>query len=107
MTSRSLSLVKAATVSLCLVAVSLSATDRAAAQELCGEPLLPYCVNELDQLDSTLQIDRCQEDVRAGLEELKDYLECTKQKVEGLRKQLNDALAEMKKRRAKFEDNSD
>lgn len=92
-----LSFAAAVALSIHLAVFGLFFPERAVSQDFCGEPVMPYCVNQFDELDSILQIDRCRKDLEAELKEVAEYMECAKKRGQELRGQLSRALEQLKK----------
>lgn len=78
-------------MALCLVVAGLSLPGVASAQEYCSEPIAPYCVEDNSSLETTLQANRCEEDLNEYEEELAEYEQCVAGQMKRLREQLKNA----------------
>lgn len=76
-------------ISLALTGLSLPGV--ASAQEFCSEPIAPYCVEDNSGLETTLQANRCEEDLNEYEEELAEYEQCVAGQMKRLREQLKNA----------------
>lgn len=81
---------------LCLILAGLLAAGTVSAQEYCSEPVAPYCVDEDSDLDTTLQINRCDEDLKDYEEQLSEYEQCISNQLKSLREELENARKALK-----------
>lgn len=82
---------------LCLALAGLSLPGAASAQEFCSEPIAPYCVSDDSNLQTTLQANRCEEDLNDYEEELAEYEQCVANQMKRLREELNSARKSLEK----------
>ena len=68
---------------------------------------MPYCVNQVGQFDSIVQIERCEGDLKSGVKELNDYSECIRKSIEDRHKELAQALEELDRLRKNLEQKSE
>lgn len=76
---------------LCLSLTVLSLPGVVSAQEFCSEPIAPYCVADDSSLQTTLQANRCEEDLNDYEEELAEYEQCVANQMKRLREELKNA----------------
>jgi hypothetical protein len=87
---------------LSLMLAGLSVPGTASAQEFCSEPVVPYCVDREGEFDTTLQLNRCEDDLRAYRAQLDEYEQCISDKIIGMREQLEAAEKSVEEAREEF-----
>lgn len=88
---------------LCLALTGLSLPGVVSAQKFCSEPIAPYCVADDSSLETTLQANRCEEDLNDYEEELAEYEQCVSNQLKGLREELKNARKSLEETKAKEE----
>lgn len=71
-----------------LVAGLAMAAAPAHAQEFCSEPIAPSCLTAGMNMDSTLQVRRCEEDLNRYEQNFKQYADCQTRKLDGMRGEI-------------------
>lgn len=82
---------------LCLALTGLSLPGVVSAQKFCSEPIAPYCVTDDSSLQTSLQANRCEEDLNDYEEELVEYEQCVANQMKRLREELNNARKSLEK----------